>query len=287
MAYVTKAQGPAGKTADALVCDSFEDFADWLAQTNGRRSHGRFSLSRVTRRLTMGDDAAAQAAERLLSKIEAETAYGEGMAMGRAVAGAVPDVAAFLAGSPLAMRRRVPRETVAPLTIVVESFLSGTVETPARLRRAAAILALLRRLAMVGHAVDLWVAHTTSPRGGPTGTCVVKVNTKPLDLARAAYALTAGVEGDNGYKLATMTAVMRVTDESEGSFPMAFGIDNWPNKPESLPPYYGPLLGVDPGVLLGIPGLRGEQHPFTNDDKAIAWVNHNYAKALDLVRGNL
>jgi hypothetical protein len=108
-----------------------------------------------------------------------------------AVCGGAPNVGAYLAGSPVAMRQRVKTiDDVAPLRIVVDIASSGGIDKKHVQRRGVAVLALARMLSAV-RPVELYV-----------GTCLgaysdndahfelVRIDTAPLDLIRAAYLLT-------------------------------------------------------------------------------------------------
>lgn len=104
------------------------------------------------------------------------------------VAGGAPNVAAFLAGSPMAMRRRVRvLGAAAPLTIAVEMTVSADAKPAEIARRGAAALALAR-IAAASRPVTLWGFYGAQ-ENGPHAAFAVRIETAPLDLARAAWLL--------------------------------------------------------------------------------------------------
>jgi len=115
------------------------------------------------------------------------------------VAGGVPNVPAYLTGQPLAMRRRARVQSEqAPLAIVVDLASSGGIEAKHLERRGAAVLAIVRLLSAI-RPISLHAVVAALPMG--TGyrqiheygaSCVaVRIETAPLDLARAAHILGA------------------------------------------------------------------------------------------------
>lgn len=105
------------------------------------------------------------------------------------VAGAFPNVQAFIAGTPLTMRRKVRQESeFAPLAIVVNLMASSGCPVEAVRRRGVAVLALVRALS-ARRPVELYVGITCAGEQGSKDSANVywKIDTAPLDLARAAY----------------------------------------------------------------------------------------------------
>lgn len=107
------------------------------------------------------------------------------------VAGAVPNVPAYLAGHPLTMRRRQRTQSdQAPLMMFVDTAPSAAI-TPAQMRKkGVAVLALVRLLSMT-RPVQLFVGDQT---GNPNSNkklqgIYTRLDTAPLDLARSAFAL--------------------------------------------------------------------------------------------------
>lgn len=107
-----------------------------------------------------------------------------------AVCGGAPNVGAFLAGSPVAMRQRVKTvDDVAPLRIVVDIASSGGIDAKDVQRRGTAVLALVRMLAAI-RPVELYCGVCLSNYDDKAHFELVRVDTAPIDLIRAAYLLT-------------------------------------------------------------------------------------------------
>jgi hypothetical protein len=137
-----------------------------------------------------GDMSRVAQSDALMTRYEAIALETHGKAWRNDVVGALPNVPAFIAGHPLNMRRRVRQENAAaPIAIVVDCCVSAMVSADMLARRGAAILALVRILAG-RRPVELW-ACTMS--GGDPRSCVTmaaRIDTAPLDLGQAAFALT-------------------------------------------------------------------------------------------------
>lgn len=103
------------------------------------------------------------------------------------VVGGVPNVPAYLAGAPLTMRRRVRvMDDAAPLTVALEMGVSQSVSATTLARRGAAALAFAR-IAAATRPVELW-AYFAARDGGDKAACMaVRLDTAPLDVARAAW----------------------------------------------------------------------------------------------------
>lgn len=110
------------------------------------------------------------------------------------VSGAVPNVPAFIAGTPLTMRRRARvTSEQAPLAIVVDIASSGGIDAKRLEKRGAAILALVRALSAI-RPVELWAGVSATPSGKRNQGAwhvYTRIETAPLDLARAAHFLVS------------------------------------------------------------------------------------------------
>jgi hypothetical protein len=127
------------------------------------------------------------------------------------VQGAVPNIPAYLAGQPLAMRRRAKREDdTAPVAIMVDLTSSAHIHHRDVAKRGAAILALVRAIS-ARRPVELWVgAGIAASRRREDGSewelrdvdaiwNFARLDTAPLDLARAAHMLTATCVSRSGF----------------------------------------------------------------------------------------
>lgn len=184
--------------------DSIGDFARYLRGpaaacpylTNTSNSKWAGGTPAETQaRLDAGSAKATAACDRLLSRMESVGFATSRFATVAAVAGGAPCVPAFLAGNPLAMRRRVKiSDEAAPLAVVVDIGVSASVQAATIERRGAAALALVRLLAatrpvtlwaVVGQRASLYSDHATDAAFG------VQIETAPLDVARAAWLLAS------------------------------------------------------------------------------------------------
>lgn len=144
------------------------------------------------RKVVLGDEELVAASEEHLHLIEDQVPVSRGWRNVDDVVGAVPNVPAYLAGHPQCMRRRErTMKESAPLTIFMDLTSSGGINTAAVTKRGTVLLALTRML--VDHrSVELWVGAALG--GGSkvaSATVAWRVDTAPLDLARAAYHISA------------------------------------------------------------------------------------------------
>lgn len=106
------------------------------------------------------------------------------------VCGAMPNVPAFIAGLPTSMRRRARTVAqAAPLSVFIDLTSSANIDAAEVSRRGMAALALVRLLTNV-RPVELW-AMCGLGQPAIAAYCAVRIETAPLDLARAAHVLTS------------------------------------------------------------------------------------------------
>jgi len=145
--------------------DSIGDFARYLrgpaaacpymTKTDDNKWSGGTPVE-TQARLDAGSAKATAACDRLLGQMESVGFATSRFATVAAVAGGAPCVPAYLAGNPLAMRRRVKiSDDAAPLAVVVDIGVSASVKAATIERRGAAALALVRLLAAT-RPVTLW-----------------------------------------------------------------------------------------------------------------------------------
>lgn len=188
-----------GFKSSILQFDHMSDFADHVAANcTDSQAYVSDNLAFYTAQscdaLAMcrdGDLAGVAASDALLERFEALTMPSARKAWADGVAGALPNVQAFLVGTPLTMRRKVrTNDDCAPLTIYAELFASQSF-TPAQIiARGAAILALVRIMS-ARRPVTLYAGCSTENREKSHHICAMtRIDTAPIDLARAAYAIT-------------------------------------------------------------------------------------------------
>lgn len=170
---------------------------------NGGSWEGGKHIKETARLCIDGDLSRVPPSDAFLSKMENLVRYAAPMFKNiDAMTGGVPNVPAFLAGQPMNMRRRqrVASEQ-APLNIFVDIVSSGGIDTPHLEKRGAAILALVRLLS-AQRPVNLYLVAAGSPgaNGVQSSACAFRIDTAPLDLARAAHCLVhAGVARQGAY----------------------------------------------------------------------------------------
>lgn len=159
------------------------------------RWHGGMGFREISEYLTKGTSRHVPEAEKIISEIEEYLSY-ESLAprWQNSVAGAFPDVGAFLAGSPDSMRilRRESLET-APIKVFICTTCSAGVSTEFLLIRGISLLAFLLALIRL-RPVEAWLFQHLDSQGIP----VIKIPTSPPDygaicLMLAEIAFTRGL----------------------------------------------------------------------------------------------
>lgn len=190
-------RGLKGGTDYFAVCDlpGFAELADnvttmYRTSCHSRSEwHGNKDFAKSIDQVRNGDLSGVAASEALLDKLETEHFITPVWRNRLDVVGGSPCVPAYLAGHPMAMRRRERVMTEqGPIAIIVSMTLSGGIDTETTRKRGATLLALVRMLS-ASRPVELWTAVCLG--GSGYGTHVLcRLDTAPLDLARAAHMLT-------------------------------------------------------------------------------------------------
>lgn len=153
---------------------------------------GGISHTEACRMIEAGDLAAVAASDALLTTMEEKLSIPTARKRWQdCVAGAYPNVPAYIAGQPLSMRRRARDDSAyAPLAIIVDLTSSASIHVSDLRKRGAAILALVRALA-ARRPIELWAGCSIDADNLRNAFhWYVRIETAPLDLARAAYMLT-------------------------------------------------------------------------------------------------
>jgi hypothetical protein len=240
-------RGLKGGTDYFAVCD-MAGFAELADKVDGyRRTRvtadsnwtGNKSYSTALDQVRNGDLSGVAASEALLDKLETEQYVSPVWRQRLDVVGGSPCVPAYLSGHPMNMRRRerVMAEQ-GPLTIIVSMTLSGGIDTDAMRKRGATLLALVRLLS-ANRPVEVWTAICLG--GSRHGTHVLtRLDTAPLDLARAAHMLTCpAVTRGLGYGICQ--SVLR----EGGSWPH----DDFDKYQKTARELYSGVIGTDSDVL--------------------------------------
>lgn len=185
---------------DYLLLDSGD--VSTFARDNASMLHSRIrndgrawvgsTYDEFAKKVVAGDEELVASSEAFLAKIEDQVPMSRGWRNVDDVVGAIPNVPAFLAGHPQCMRRRerTMKET-APLAIYMDLTSSAGIGSSDVQKRGIVLLALTRLL--VEHRpVELWVGTSLGSRGH-SGTTAWRIDTAPLDLARAAFHIGATV----------------------------------------------------------------------------------------------
>lgn len=183
------------------------ELPEWAPKTRnkflGNQSWTGVTYEKFIRCIATGDEELVAESEQFLSEIEDLVPVSQGWRNYDDVVGAIPNVPAFLAGHPQCMRRRQrTMKESAPIAIYMDLTSSGGISARDVMRRGVALLALTRLL--VEHrSVDLWVGSSLGGgRNGGSGTVAWHIDTRPLDLARAAFHIgCTGMSRGFGYGL--------------------------------------------------------------------------------------
>lgn len=237
---------------------------------NGSSWEGGKSIKETARLCIDGDLSRVPPSDAFLGKMENLVQYAAPMFKNiDAMTGGIPNVPAFLAGQPMNMRRRqrVASEQ-APLNIFVDIVSSGGIDTPHLEKRGAAILALVRLLS-AQRPVTLYIVAAGSPHasGVQSSACAFRIDTAPLDLARAAHCLVhVGVARQGAYGI-----IAHQVDKRAGNLAWAYNDVNFYRAKGAR--YWQRVLPVD-DVLFVPP-------PFVSDaciDNPGQWLRDMLAK---------
>jgi hypothetical protein len=164
-------------------------------KSKGSEWRGGMSFDDSLRCVREGNPAIVARSDEFLSRFEALHLVSRRWRTVAAVAGGVPCVPAALACHPLAMRQRQRVSSdQAPLAIIVDIASSAGIDSADLEKRGAAILALVRLLS-AARPVSLYVGvsvtagHLTGAERHNACHVFTRMDTTPLDLARAAHML--------------------------------------------------------------------------------------------------
>lgn len=256
-------RGPAAKCPHML--DTNHAGADWYGGT----------AAQLQARIDAGDSAATAAYDRLLGRMENVGFATTRFATVAAIAGGAPCVPAYLAGNPLAMRRRVKViDDAAPLAVVVDIGVSASVKTDTIRRRGAAALALVRLLAAT-RPVTLWAVtgqQIERYTDHPTDTAfAVQIDTAPLDVARAAWLLAS----PDAFRRAAFSACQAI-----GGYPTQTCVnwlgDSHVKHPDLMSACIHALTGSVDRIVVPSLITAGETQ-FGTDEAAADWVKAQLA----------
>jgi hypothetical protein len=178
---------------------TFESPTDFAAHAYGVATTSAFndiagswedneSLQSACQKIVKGDNKRVPMSDKLLSKMEEVHAPRTKYAYVHDVAGSKVDIGRFLAGDPLNMKRRTKRPTdQAPLAIIADVTVSAGITAEQQAARGAAVLALVRALSDIRPVTLYAFSGLEAANGGIYS--VIRMDTSPLDLARASFML--------------------------------------------------------------------------------------------------
>lgn len=264
---------PDGKDAsDFWVFSGISDMATFaetdLLETKYMQKNDRTFLGgtreEALKNMRGGDNSLVEMSDKIMAMIEDKVGFRSSrFATIGAVAGGAPNVPAFLSGNPVAMRqrRRVVTED-APIAIIADVVSSGGVSHETIQRRGAALLALCRILEST-RPVSLF-AISGQKQSGKNLICALEIDTRPLDLARAAWVL-----GSPQYtrRLTFAMSEHNAGEHGGGLVSWAYSDHRW--QQDSLCGEVARHLGfgdyvASPGITLGT--------EFETDEAAADWV---------------
>ena len=264
----------AGQRVAAARFDAPEDFAAYLAgpvvaaacdhwtEDNGE-FHGA-TASQTLERAQRGDLERVALSDAMMAHLEDAVGFqARRWRTVDSVAGGAPNVAAFLAGSPMSMRRRVRMlDAAAPLTIAIEVGVSASVDADSIARRGAAALALAR-IAAGQRPVALWAYSAAQNANGSAAAYAVRIETAPLDTSRAAWLLCA----PESCRRASFAACSSLAGWKQSNSSV-----RWLDKHHEAAPSILPALtgAVDLVSVAGLNTAEGKQ-AFKTDEAAAAW----------------
>jgi len=193
---VRTALGGCNATTHFRFADSPGAMADYAISTGRIRGadewSGGLEAAEAARRCHYGDLSRVPPSDALLSRFERFSFQSVRREWRDDISGQVPNVPAYIAGTPLSMRRRAKVQSpAAPLAIVVDLTTSAMIKTDAIERRGAAILAVVRVLS-ARRPVELWAGTMTDANNRQDASAhFARIETAPLDLARAAFVLVS------------------------------------------------------------------------------------------------
>jgi len=276
---------PSLKGAGKDRVEIFEEMSAYLARFDtvpalanqkstgaGNDWSGGESMTRVLEKCQSGDLSRVAASDKLMTALEDKFAFrSTAFRTVDAMSGGVPNVSAYLAGSPVNMRRRQRMEVQeTPLTVVVDMTSSGGIGSRDLEKRGAAVLALVRLLA-AKRPIVVYIACAGKPSnsGGFNSSAVaVRMDTAPLDLARAAHWL-----GHTG--VARLTGYHFICAQTTGQYTsIAWPFDDVDLYRKCGVEYWQRALGAD--ELLFLPPVFVEDESIQKPEKWLADMLKKY-----------
>lgn len=172
------------------ACDTSEVRGTKYGRDESRDQwYGGLSFNKALRLARTGDESTVERATALLDKLEAVEDGLPTRQWSASPYGAYPCVPDYLAGMPDCMRTLAPTGDVAPVSIYVSTSVFAGFGADQVLRRGVATLALALKLQQV-RPVDIFIVGELDGNENGSSFLVIPLDSRPLCLAQAAYALT-------------------------------------------------------------------------------------------------
>jgi hypothetical protein len=198
-----------GKLVHYIIAQSLSELGEFAKSSKLRGSSSsdywdmKLGLESAISYCFTGDESGVEQSDALLHRMEEHIQMPSTRALWTDdISGAFPNIPAYIAGQPLNMRTRQRAQTEsAPLAIMVDLGISAAISAQQVRNRGTAILALVRALS-AHRPIELWAmdfgsaddgAASAYGFGSSRSNCVcvaAKIETSPLDLSTACYALT-------------------------------------------------------------------------------------------------
>lgn len=178
-----------------LRFDSVPSYISQITTPLSERSEGihwdlGVSAKRASTLALTGDTSMVQSLSHAIDHVSPPVADDMARAWVNTVAGTRVSVPAYLSGNPMAMRKRTVRETsTRHVNVYVELASIGSIEASDLLRRGATVLAFLEYLQTIQVNVDLYLMVDTYGSDDGDLFQVIHVDSRPLDLSVAGFAL--------------------------------------------------------------------------------------------------
>lgn len=226
--------------------------------------------------LVDGDQSQIEKAKRLVEQFDVQIET-HGSAMGNSVAGFAPCVPEYLGGSPESMYCMVDCESpLSPLKIIVDPTSSAGVSTEVLNKRGAVILAAAMALSAM-RPISLEIACCVDcgseyrlPSGAIFSAMRVQINSAPLDLGSACYALS-----NPAFPRRICYGILRGHYRAPLIWPSVPGVDMHNTRDQRTTEATLRLLGEDPDQCLFIPAIRLTD-PLVEEPKK--WISKTLAK---------
>ena len=231
-----------------LLLDNTDEFTQQCINNGVRFSagewYGDLDNTSAIHYLHRGDDKLVAPSDAMVEALEGTAIHTQKWRNVDDVAGSIPNVPAYLAGHPCAMRRRTRLDQDdAPIAVFIDLDSSAGISAKDVLRRGTAALALTRLLSD-HRPVELWAGIAMNVGYG-SSTIAWRIDTAPLDLARAAFALCSpAVSRGLGYKLS------HAVHGSTGGWPFDNYSKHRNSGQERLERVFGQKVLYIPGVYL-------------------------------------